>query len=215
MKINKNMDLLPNELLFEIFKHLGEESKRDLFYSNLVNKNWNKLCVILLWVDPLISKYNLKMLINYLIPDILLVHNIQLNFKLIESNPFHNYPMLVKKLAIFIENFQDLVEGNSKELRRQHTDLIIKNLVARILKFGKIEEICLSGLIPYLPNDFHTNPGFHFENIKVLHYNNADSPGSSKKFVGIVSEAEELSVEIKKMMKLAMDWVNLSVDNRN
>ncbi|CAJ0831100.1 7850_t:CDS:2 [Entrophospora sp. SA101] len=84
-------------------------------------------------------------------------------------------------------------------LVNENTNLLIENLVPLILKNSNIEEIYLSDLtIPYLPNDFHNNEGLYFENIKILHYDNAYSPKLLKKLVGTVNKIEKLSVEIKK-----------------
>ncbi|CAJ0629652.1 11023_t:CDS:1 [Entrophospora sp. SA101] len=119
--------------------------------------------------------------------------NVQLNFELLENPPLHNYAIFVKRLAIFKGHFQDLVLVN------ENTNLLIENLVPLILKNSNIEEIYLSDLtIPYLPNDFHNNEGLYFENIKILHYDNAYSPKLLKKLVGTVNKIEKLSVEIKK-----------------
>ncbi|CAJ0838860.1 14480_t:CDS:2 [Entrophospora sp. SA101] len=106
------------------------------------------------------------------------------------------------QLAIF-EGYSELVKGEniSKDLKRLHANLLIKNLVNLILKSAKIKEIYLDYLtIPYLPNNFHKNSGLHFKNIKILHYNydNTDSPGLLNNFVGIANKIEKLSVEIKK-----------------
>ncbi|CAJ0826186.1 14481_t:CDS:1 [Entrophospora sp. SA101] len=189
------MNHLPNELLLETLKFL---EKVDLISCSFVNRYWHRLCMMLLWIDPLVSKYNLKVLINYFARNTLLQNNIRLNFQSLENQPFENYLMFVKKLSIFAEIFQDLIKEKNIGRKRQYADLLIKDLVVQVLKSSRIEEIFLSGLNPYLPNDFHNNEEFHFEDVKILHYKNTDSPELLKKFVGIVSEIHKLCLEITK-----------------
>ncbi|CAJ0759157.1 17551_t:CDS:2, partial [Entrophospora sp. SA101] len=174
------------------------------------DRRWSNYCVKFLWRKPFESKGSVKILINCLKHyskrrTLLRKDDVQLNFELLEADltkPLYNYAAFAKRLAIF-EGYSELVKGEniSKDLKRLHANLLIKNLVNLILKSAKIKEIYLDYLtIPYLPNNFHKNSGLHFKNIKILHYNydNTDSPGLLNNFVGIANKIEKLSVEIKK-----------------
>src|SRR2546421_223836 len=87
------INLLPLELLTEIFKYI-ENNHKSLYSCILVNKEWHEMNISTLWRNPFQTKISVIILINCLLiedRDLLTRNNIKLTFELLKKQPLHNY----------------------------------------------------------------------------------------------------------------------------